>query len=197
MANVLIIDQDSHLTGLLKTYLSNQGCKVFSVSRGSEALVQAQKVKPDLIIMDAIMPDATGFQMCNRFRQNEATQAVPIIMMSTLAHFPNQQQYAFERGANEFVSKPLKMFELGELVDKYTSFTPGHEKPAPAPAPEAGAPTEIKQITPFTLAKPVVNLEISPTLPKPQTKYTISTDIHKQFSEWLSKALDQDNRKDR
>jgi DNA-binding response OmpR family regulator len=174
MANVLIIDQDSHLTDLLNSYLSMQGFKVSVVRKGEDGLHHALKNRPDLIIMDALMPDATGFQMCNRFRQNEATHAIPIIMMSSLARFPNQQRYAMERGANEFVAKPLKMFELGELVDKYV-------RPNGAKMPP---------VNPSNIGKPVVNMESSPTLPtSSKTTYTLSTEIHRHLSSWLGKAL--------
>ena len=121
MAKVLIIDQDTHLTELLASYLTGQGFKVYTVQRGNEGLVKALKIKPDVILLDAMMPDATGLQMCRRFREHQATQDTPIIMMSSLARFPNQQKYAMERGANEFIPKPLKVFELGELVDKYVA----------------------------------------------------------------------------
>ena len=139
MASILIIEDDIHVAGLLRSHFSDEGYQVSVVHRGEEGLAAALKATPDLILLDVILPDATGFQMCNQFRRTAATQAVPIIVMTGVARFPNQQAFAMERGANEYVLKPFKILEMGELVDKYIGSKrtqPKTSKPLPAPSPE-------------------------------------------------------------
>jgi PleD family two-component response regulator len=119
VGSVLIIDSNRNPTPLLVAQLRAQGFQVFVAHRGDDGMAQALKVKPDLIIMDSTMPDATGFQMCNRFRRTEGTRSIPIILMSGIAQFPNQQKFALERGATEYISKPVRIIELGEIVDRY------------------------------------------------------------------------------
>jgi len=174
MAKILIIDQDAHLTDLLNAYLTTQGFKVFVEHRGEDGMAQALKHKPDVILMDAQMPDATGFQMCNRFRQNDATQDTPIIMMSTLAHLPRQQQFAMERGANEVIPKPLKVFELGELVDKYVAYRIAQGISSDSPEAEKRARRTAGG----------------------QAKYNLATQIHRQLSTWLGRSLNAQEGKD-
>jgi DNA-binding response OmpR family regulator len=124
MAKVLIIDDDVHITRLLQTHLSDEGFEVTVAHRGEDGLAKALEAAPDLIMLDVMLPDATGFQMCSRFRRTPATRSTPIIMMTGVAKYPNQQVYALERGANEYLLKPFRILEVGELVHSYV--TPHH-----------------------------------------------------------------------
>jgi DNA-binding response OmpR family regulator len=121
MATVLIIENDDYLGQLLRDYLLTLDFTVLIARTGEEGMAQAIAKKPNVILLEGVLPDATGFQMCNRLRSCAQTKTTPIIMMSGLAHFPNQQKFALERGANEHISKPVKIVELGEMVDRYTS----------------------------------------------------------------------------
>lgn len=119
MAKVLLIDGNGNLTQQVRGHLVNRGYDVLVARKGSEGMAQAIQEKPDVILLDGVLPDATGFQMCNQFRRNAETQSIPIIMLSGIAHYANQQQFALERGANEHVSTYREVVELGEIVDKY------------------------------------------------------------------------------
>src|SRR5262245_50198565 len=109
MARVLIIDRDAYTTSLLKAQLGMQGDEVIVTHRGDDGLAKAVESKPDLIILDAILPDATGFQLCNQLRKTKETESTPIFMLSSLAQYPNQQQYATQRGVTEFINKPFEV----------------------------------------------------------------------------------------
>jgi DNA-binding response OmpR family regulator len=119
MPKVLIIDDDPHVSGLLKTYLSEEGCEVTLTQQGEEGYQEAMRSNPDVILLDVMLPDQTGFQLCNRLRKAPATQSTPIIMLTGVARNPNQEGYARERGANEYVHKPFRMVEVGDLVQRY------------------------------------------------------------------------------
>lgn len=131
MPSVLVIDRDERHLQRLRSYFVNLGIDMVHARRCSDGLEQAIKMKPSLILMEANMPDATGFQMCKRFKANEATKSIPIVMMSGMAVFANQQRFALERGAKAYISKPVKVVELGELVDTYVS--PASSQPAQPP----------------------------------------------------------------
>jgi DNA-binding response OmpR family regulator len=119
VAHLLIIDDDHQVADLLCSYFSEEGHDVSLAYTGNDGLAQAVGDPPDVILLDVMLPDLTGFQMCGRFRQTMETKAIPILMMSGVARYPNQKDFAFERGANEYILKPFKILELGELVDRY------------------------------------------------------------------------------
>jgi four helix bundle protein len=121
MANILVIDDDLEIGKLLQMHLTDEGHHVQLTHMGEEGLTRAVEHIPDLIMLDVFLPDYTGFQICKQLRKTPGTQNVPIIMMTGAARFPNQQMYGFERGANEYISKPFNIVEVGELVHKYIS----------------------------------------------------------------------------
>ncbi len=170
MPRVLIIDANDYHAQLLSSQLSALGYDVVVANKGHQGVHLAIKNPPDLILMESFMPDQTGFQMCNQLRRNGPTQAVPIVMMSGIAHFPNQQAFALERGATAYISKPLVTIEVGEIVDRYISWKP--DSPV--------VPTET---TP-----------VSQNAPTTREQYTLSTDIHSAFSKRLNEALEEKKR---
>jgi len=166
---VLIIDSNDYHAGLLRSQLVALGYEVVHANRGQQGVMLATKNPPDLILMDSFLPDQTGFQICTQLRRNRITQTVPIVLMSGIAHFPNQQMFAMERGATAYISKPLVTIEVGDIVDKYISWKP--ETAAP--------PVELKPKS-ETLSLPPV-----------QENYTLSTDIHSALSARLQQALEE------
>jgi DNA-binding response OmpR family regulator len=132
MANLLIIDDDVQMAQMLMTHFSQAGHSVTVVHKGQEGLDAAHKQTPDLILLDVILPDLTGYQLCSRFRQNPKTQTTPILMMTGFARNSNQQVFGFERGANEYILKPLDLVELGETVQRYLNA----EVPLPGMSPK-------------------------------------------------------------
>src|SRR5262249_3386132 len=76
-------------------------------------------------LLDVFLPDSTGFQICSQIRKNTATRSIPVIMMTGTARFPNQQAFGLERGANEYIAKPIDVVELGEMVHKYITTKKG------------------------------------------------------------------------
>lgn len=143
MAKVLIIDDDPHVSNMLKAYLSEDGYEVVVAHRALEGLHIADTTSPDLILLDVMLPDATGFQLCKELRRRAKTQATPIVMMSGVARYPNQKEFGLERGANEYILKPFQIFEVGEIVNNYIRPRPGQgAAPTPAPKPTLQASTD-------------------------------------------------------
>lgn len=116
MARILIIDDDTNLTNLMKEHFVQQGYEVLSAGYGAEGLQLAQQYAPDLIMLDLMLPDSTGFQVCGKLRQSWKTHAVPIILMSSSARLPSQHAISKLMGANATMVKPLNMIETGDFI---------------------------------------------------------------------------------
>jgi DNA-binding response OmpR family regulator len=140
MANILIIDDDVPMTQMLKTHFSQAGHEVTVSHKGAEGLAIASKTSPDLILLDVILPDLTGYQLCRRLRMATSTQSTPILMITGVARNANQQVFGFERGANEYILKPLDLVQLDEKVERYLN-----------PESTAKTPTPKKVITPMAI----------------------------------------------
>src|SRR5581483_4312436 len=100
MKRILIIDDDVVLSGLLKDHLSGQGFEVTSCARADEGFAKATTTEPHLIMLDLMLPDATGYQVCGKLRETPQTRAIPILMMSSSARHPNQQAIGRMMGAS-------------------------------------------------------------------------------------------------
>jgi DNA-binding response OmpR family regulator len=122
MSRLLVIDDDPTITRLLEEHLSNEGHEVTSAHLAEEGFKQATSKPPELIFLDIMLPDATGFQIAGRLRENPVTQSIPIIMMTGAARFPNQQQIGKRMGANDYILKPFNVLELGDRVHRLIEF---------------------------------------------------------------------------
>src|SRR5437870_1860980 len=111
MARILVIDDDLMVLRLLQEHLSKEGYEVRTVSQAEEGYAVAIKTPPDLILLDVNLPDATGFQMVGRFRKHPVTQAIPIIIMTGTARWPNQQAIGRRMGANDYILKPFDVIQ--------------------------------------------------------------------------------------
>lgn len=122
---VLVIDDDLMVGRVLDDYLTNEGFEVAKATMAEEGYQSATDNPPDLIILDISLPDATGFQMCGRFRENPRLAKIPIIMVSGHARFPNQQAIGKQLGANEYILKPFDVTDVGNKVRGLLNLGPG------------------------------------------------------------------------
>ena len=113
--SILIVDDNSATCLTLKKLLSEPGYQLIFAQDGLTALGKAQKLKPDLVLLDAIMPGMDGLQVCRELRRDPDLSDVPIIMMTP----PNDRRLrlaCIEAGADEFVAKPFDLSELRTRV---------------------------------------------------------------------------------
>ena len=111
MERVLIVDDDPDIQRLVSYNLSQAGFQVLSASSGRTALDSVQKQPPDLIILDIMMPDVDGMEVCRTLRQRENSRRIPIIMLTARAEEVDRV-VGFELGADDYVSKPFSPREL-------------------------------------------------------------------------------------
>ena len=108
---ILVVDDVAVNVQLLTTYLTSVGYNVIAARDGQEALEKVVSCKPDLVLLDVLMPKFNGFEVCERIKSNEATRIVPVIMVTALNEIEDKIK-ATEAGADDFVSKPFNKLEL-------------------------------------------------------------------------------------
>ena len=116
MVRILVIDDDVVLCRLLREHFSEEGLEVTVASLSQEGLKMATQSPPDLILLDIMLPDETGYQTCGKLRRHLQTRGTPIIMMSHAGALPNQRALGQLMGANDFLPKPLNIIDLGDKV---------------------------------------------------------------------------------
>jgi PAS domain S-box-containing protein len=81
---ILVIDDDKSVTDLIQVILESEGCTVLKAHNGKEGLVLAEKEKPDLIILDLVMPELSGFSVAYQLKHNPATYTIPVMIMTSM-----------------------------------------------------------------------------------------------------------------
>jgi len=108
-----ILMADDSRTALMMTSMALKTLpyEVQTALDGEEAVQKALADPPDLIVLDVVMPKLDGFETCRRLRENDATRAVPIIMLTTRGEGENRD-HGFHAGCTEYLTKPLNMPEF-------------------------------------------------------------------------------------
>ncbi|CAD6534208.1 Sensor histidine kinase RcsC [Paraburkholderia hiiakae] len=115
---VLVVDDTAANLGLVVETLEAEGLRAAVARDGQEALRRAEIVKPDLILLDVIMPGLDGFQTCRALKDNPATRDIPVIFMTSLTQTEDKIN-GFRAGAMDFVTKPLQMEEVAVRVQTH------------------------------------------------------------------------------
>lgn len=105
---VLIVDDERRMVSLLQSYLEQEGYRVFTAYNGREALEAARREKPDLVVLDIMMPEMNGYEFMNAHRKENDT---PIIMLTAKVE-DDDKIIGLELGADDYVTKPFKPREL-------------------------------------------------------------------------------------
>lgn len=108
---VLLVDDDDMLRKMMTTLLSKQGFDVLPAESGKTALEKLKTARPDVILLDVMMPDMDGFDVCRQVRADTAISHIPIIMLTALDSVENKVK-GFEAGADDYISKPCDTLEL-------------------------------------------------------------------------------------
>jgi twitching motility two-component system response regulator PilH len=111
MAHILIVDDSPTDVHVLKTMLEKNGYQTSSVSSGEEAVEKARELKPDLVLMDVVMPGVSGFQATRQINKNPETASIPIIMVTSKGQ-ETDKIWGMRQGARDYIVKPAKEDEL-------------------------------------------------------------------------------------
>jgi DNA-binding response OmpR family regulator len=112
---VLVVEQEEPTREYLARQLTDDGFEVYAADRALSALELVEKARPDLVLLDTILPDVSGFELCGRLRAGEPGRAwnrdVPVIIVSARGD-PVDRVRGFARGADDYVTKPFVYEEL-------------------------------------------------------------------------------------
>ncbi len=111
MTNVLVIDDDELVSRTLQRALKLYGYRVLVAGTGSEGLHMARRDRPDLIVLDIIMPGLDGYQVCRQIRSDPLLAEVPVLFLTARGKDEDKVE-GFRAGADDYLSKPFNMDEL-------------------------------------------------------------------------------------
>lgn len=123
MKKVLLVD-DSMTSLAMESMILQGRYELVKAKDGEEAIVRALAEKPDLILLDVMMPKLDGFATCERLRQNEQTRNTPIIMVTTRGEETNFER-GYTVGCTDYVTKPINATELLSKVRNYLDESAG------------------------------------------------------------------------
>jgi DNA-binding response OmpR family regulator len=112
---VLVVDDDDDMRALMSLILS-AGCEVSSAADGVAGLEMARKVRPDLIVLDLLMPRMHGFEVCRRIREDADLKGVKILISSSKSYQHDVNTSVEETGADDYIVKPFEMEEFKKRV---------------------------------------------------------------------------------
>lgn len=119
MKRILIVDDDVDLAELVKTKLTKEGYQAFVINTGQGAFEYAKQIKPNICLLDIMLPGVTGYQICRRLRKDPELYQIAVLMLTALGEEP-EIIYGMEQGADDYLVKP---FKLERLMDKIASLS--------------------------------------------------------------------------
>lgn len=109
---ILLVDQDNAIVKFVTLILENEGYRVFTARDGEEALQKIGQARPDLVLLEIVLPRKNGYQVCRALRADKVLRTLPVVFMSAKSQ-PSDRFWAKRVGADGFVAKP---FDPADLV---------------------------------------------------------------------------------
>lgn len=117
-SKILVVDDSSTVVFALSRLLQQDGYEVLTAANGEQAIAMAENHRPDLVLMDVIMPGMNGFQATRRIRKMHGLEATPIIIIS--ASEQKTEEFWLRRlGASDFLPKPITRGQLFPTIERY------------------------------------------------------------------------------
>lgn len=171
MARILVIDDDASLLQMMNLMLKRAGHEPILAENGREGIDIARRDKPDMAIVDIMMPDLSGYEVCRILREDPNTKDIPLLILTALAQ-PEHRDQAEDSGADDFITKPVMRDDLvrhvHELLRTGARTVPApleHLKPAASDLPKPTPPPVSAEQQPAA-QKPAAPAP-APTAPKP------------------------------
>jgi DNA-binding response OmpR family regulator len=111
MAKILVVDDDIHATTLFDTLLTAKGYDAVIVNDSATAFDVAKSTNPDLIILDLMMPEPNGYEVCKTLRSDPKFSKIPIVIFTAMGDNESKES-ALNAGADEFLTKPFRVEDL-------------------------------------------------------------------------------------
>ena len=116
MATILIVDDSPTEAHVLKGILEKNGFEVETAENGTEGIERAREIKPDLVLMDVVMPGLNGFQATRQLTKGAETSDIPVIIVTTKDQ-ETDRVWGMRQGAKDFLSKPVAEKTLMEKIN--------------------------------------------------------------------------------
>lgn len=143
MARILVIDDDRSLLQMMQIMLQKAGHEPILVDNGEKGIEMALEAQPDMAIVDIMMPEVSGYDVCRRLRADPRTMTIPLLILTARSQ-PMDREMATEAGADDFVTKPVTLDDLinhvNDLLRVGAMNIPKRQPAAPA-KPEPAQPT--------------------------------------------------------
>ena len=117
-ADVLVVEDDAEINHLVGAYVEITGCRYRSAMDGQSALRECRSHPPDMLILDVMLPDVDGFEICRRVRAEQNGKRVAVIMLTALADEASRKK-GVACGADEYLTKPFNPDALIATLEKY------------------------------------------------------------------------------
>ena len=114
---ILVVDDDDNIRRLVKLSFMHEDFEIHEASDGEEAVEIAFKIKPDLVILDVMMPKKVGYKVCKEIKENPRTQNAHVIFITARGGAVSEKIGALS-GGDDFITKPFEISELREKVNK-------------------------------------------------------------------------------
>ena len=114
MKRILVVDDEPHIAKLVKNILSSEHFQVDEANTAFDALDMIKHRKYDMVVLDVMMPNMNGYQLCEKLRENPETYDIPVIFL-TAKHAAGDKIQAIHAGADDYITKP---FDPEELIVK-------------------------------------------------------------------------------
>jgi len=128
---VLVVDDELPLVRVLALHLESEGYEVLTATNGADALAQIRQRRPEVVVLDAMMPEMSGLEVCRRVRSDQQLSEAQVIILTANAGFRESSK---EAGADDFMTKPFHLQDLTAAVDRLS------RRLAVKPDPETSAP---------------------------------------------------------
>ena len=124
MANILIVEDEANIVSLISIRLERLGHSINSADNGVAALDLVHEIKPDLILLDVMLPMLNGFQVLQRLKADPATAPIPVLMLTARGH-EHDIVAGIEGGADDYIVKP---FSFPELIARVSTALARHAR---------------------------------------------------------------------
>jgi CheY-like chemotaxis protein len=120
MAKKVLVVDDSKTALMMEREILEKGTpyQCVTASDGQEAVEKANQERPDLILMDVVMPRMNGFEACKAMRKQQSTRDIPIVLVTTRGE-EDYMEAGFQSGCNDYITKPVNGAELVALLQSY------------------------------------------------------------------------------
>ena len=113
---ILIVEDEESLLKLESILLSSKGYQVFGATNGRSAMEELSRISPDLVLLDIMLPEMDGFEVCRLIKENPDTRHIPVVMLSARKNRQDIERGALV-GADAYVTKPFKSAKVMEIIE--------------------------------------------------------------------------------